>query len=92
MEDIISKERLEELINDLKEEIHFMRQYRLLTNQICYEHISQHDIDDFKEQEAIYYLDKQLFDDYDYDLFKFIYIKNWEEAVNVLEKLKESDK
>lgn len=84
----MNKEQVEELIFDLKEQINFVKQYRILTNELCNNHISNYDIENFKEKEGIYSTDNKLFDDYEYDLYNFISIKDWEKALQELERYK----
>lgn len=84
----MNKEEVEELISDLKEQINFVKQYRILTNKLCNNHISDYDRENFKKEEGIYYTDNKLFDDYEYDLYNFISIKDWENSVQELERYK----
>ena len=69
---------LEEIINNLK-------QYRVLTNKLINNHVTQHDIKNFIKKEYIKSTDKHYYD-YEYDLYNWLDIMILEEIVN---KLKE---
>ena len=74
-----------QLIIELKEIINNLEQYRLLTNKLINNHVSQHDIENFIEKEYIKSTDNHYYD-YEYDLYNWLDIMVLEEIVN---KLKE---
>ena len=84
----MNKEELKDFIDDLENEIYMLKQYRTQTNDLCNKHISKYDYDNFKEENGIYnFIDDSYFDDYDYDIYNFIYIKNFDKAVELLRKI-----
>lgn len=72
---------LEEIINNLK-------QYRVLTNKLINNHVTQHDIKNFIKKEYIKSTDKHYYD-YEYDLYNWLDIMILEEIVNKLKEVKD---
>ncbi len=77
----------EELISDVKREIKCIEQYRVLTNKFVNENVSQYNINKFKEEQYIENFEK--YEDYDYDIYNWIYIKNFKNIVELAENLQQ---
>ena len=72
---------LEEIINNIK-------QYRLLTNKLVNNHVSQHDINLFSEQEYIKSTDNHYYE-YTYDLYNWLDITILYEILSKLKEMKD---
>lgn len=72
---------LEEIINNLK-------QYRLLTNKLVNDHVSQHDINLFSEREYIKSTDNNYYK-YDYELYQWLDITILYEILSKLKEMKD---
>ena len=77
----------EELISDVKREIKCIEQYRVLTNKFVNENVSQYNINKFKEEQ--YIENFETYEDYDYDIYNWVYIKNFKNIVELAENLQQ---
>jgi hypothetical protein len=67
----MNKEEIKELIEDYKILLNDINQYRLLTNGLVNENITEHNIDLFCEENSIKTIDNR-YEDYSYDLYGVI--------------------
>ena len=77
----------EQLAIELEEIINNLKQYRLLTNKLVNNHVSQHDINLFSEQEYIKSTDNNYYK-YDYELYQWLDITILYEILSKLKEMK----
>lgn len=75
-----------ELVIELEETLFQLKQYRLLTNKLIQQHITQQDIDEFVDEEYIKSTDNHYYD-YEFDLFNWLDTGVLEETIKFLKEV-----